>query len=57
MEVIARDLVPERFGRYEPRTVNRRPKPHPLLNRPRHSFKTIPQRNRYWKNNPQKSRA
>jgi hypothetical protein len=57
IEVIARDLVPERFGRYEPRAVKRRPKPHPLLNRPRDAFKTIPHRNRYWKNNPRKSRA
>lgn len=57
MEVIARDRVPERFGRYEPRAVKRRPKPHPLLNRPRDCFRTIPHRNRYWKNNPRKSRA
>jgi hypothetical protein len=55
--VIARDLVPARFGRSEPRAVKRRPKPHPLLNRPRDSFKDIPHRNRYWKNNPKKSRA
>lgn len=57
LEVIARDQLPERFGRYEPRAVKRRPKPFPLLNRPRHSFKEIPHRNRYWKNNPRKSRA
>jgi len=57
LEVIARDLLPERFGRYEPRAVKRRPKPYPLLNRPRAHFKEIPHRNRYWKNNPRKSRA
>jgi IS4 transposase len=57
LEVIARDPLPERFGRYEPRAVKRRPKPYPLLNRPRHSFKEIPHRNRYWKNNPRKSRG
>jgi hypothetical protein len=52
LESIARDLLPERFGRYEPRAVKRRPKPFPLLNRPRDSFNDIPHRNRYWKNNP-----
>jgi hypothetical protein len=57
LRVIARDLVPARSGRSEPRAVKRRPKPHPLLNRPRDSFKDIPHRNRYWKNNPRKSRA
>jgi len=57
LEVIARDLLPERFGRCEPRAVKRRPKPFPLLNRPRHKFKQVPHRNRYWKNNPRKSRG
>ncbi len=57
LEVIARDLLPERFGRYEPRAVKRRPKAYPLLNRPRAHFKQIPHRNRYWKNNPRKSRG
>ncbi len=57
LEVIARDLLPERFGRYEPRAVKRRPKPYPLLNRPRHRFKEVPHRNRYWKSNPRKSKG
>lgn len=57
LEVIARDRLPERSGRYEPRAVKRRPKPFPLLNRPRNKFKQIPHRNRYWKNNPRKSKA
>ena len=57
LEVIARDRLPERFGRYEPRAVKRRPKPYPLLNRPRTHFKEIPHRNRYWKNHPRKSRG
>jgi hypothetical protein len=57
LEVIARDRLPERSGRYEPRAVKRRPKPFPLLNRPRHRFKQIPHRNRYWKAHPRKSRA
>lgn len=56
LEVIARDLLPERFGRSEPRAVKRRPKPFPLLNRPRDKFKEVPHRNRYWKNNPRKSK-
>ena len=57
LELIARDQLPERFGRSEPRAVKRRPKPLPLLNRPRDSFKEIPHRNRYWKNNPRKSKG
>lgn len=56
-EVIARDRLPERFGRYEPRAVKRRPKPYPLLNRPRNHFKEIPHRNRYWKTHPRKSKG
>jgi hypothetical protein len=47
LEVIARDQLPERSGRHEPRAVKRRPKPYPLLNRPRHKFKEIPHRSRY----------
>ena len=57
LEVIARDRLPERSGRHEPRAVKRRPKPHPLLNRPRKCFKEVPHRNRYWKNHPRKSRS
>jgi Transposase DDE domain len=57
LEVIARDEVPERPGRREPRAVKRRPKAFPLLNKPRHQFKEITHRNRHWKNNPGKSCA
>ena len=57
LEAIARDRLPERSGRSEPRAVKRRPKPYPLLNRPRKSFKEIPHRNRYWKNHPRKCRG
>jgi hypothetical protein len=46
---IAADLVPERPGRREPRAVKRRPKPHALLNAPRHIFKEIPHREHYRK--------
>jgi len=57
LEVIARDRIPDRSGRTEPRALKRRPKPFPLLNRPRRLFKESPHRNRYWKSNPRKSRA
>ena len=55
LEVIAQDRLPERSGRHEPRAVKRRPKPFPLLNRPRHQFKEIPHRSRYRKHHPRKS--
>ena len=57
LEVIARDEVPDRPDRREPRAVKRRPKAFRLLNQPRHQFKEITHRNRYWKNNPRKSGA
>lgn len=59
LEVIARDQVPQRPDRREPRAVKRRPKAFPLLNKPRDEFKEkeIFHRNRYWKNNPRKSGA
>jgi hypothetical protein len=53
---LARDLVPERPNRLEPRAVKRRPKSYPLLNRPRGRFHEVPHRNRYWKNNPRNYR-
>ena len=55
---IAEDALPDRPGRCEPRAVKRRPKPYPLLNKPRRQFKEIPHRSSYRKNNaPRKSRA
>ncbi len=57
LRVIACDQVPDRPGRREPRAVKRRPKPYPLLNKPRRKFKDISHRNRYWKNNPRKTRG
>ena len=57
LEIIARDQVPDRPGRREPRAVKRRPKAHPLLNKPRDQFKEVFHRNRYWKSNPRKSCA
>jgi hypothetical protein len=57
LAVLAKDEVPARPGRREPRAVKRRPKPFPLLNRHRRCFKDIPHRNRYWKNNPRNARS
>jgi len=54
---LARDALPDRPGRREPRALKRRPKPFPLLNKHRRQFKEIPHRNRYWKNNPRNAKA
>lgn len=39
LQTIAKDLLPERPGRREPRCVKRRPKAYPFMNRPRHLMK------------------
>ena len=57
LAVLAKDEVPARPGRREPRALKRRPKPFPLLNQHRRRFKEIAHRNRYWKNNPRKARS
>jgi hypothetical protein len=49
LEVIARDQVPDRPNRLEPRAVKRRPKPFQRLNRPRRLMKEITHRSRYRK--------
>jgi hypothetical protein len=49
LEIIAHDQVPDRPGRREPRAVKRRPKPHQLLNRPRHLMKELQHRSKYRK--------
>ncbi|HRY49099.1 MAG TPA: transposase [Candidatus Paceibacterota bacterium] len=49
LEVIARDQVPDRPDRLEPRALKRRPKPYQLLNRPRHIMKEIAHRSKYRK--------
>ena len=49
LEIIARDQVPERPGRREPRAAKRRPKPYQLLNRPRHLMKELSHRSKYRK--------
>lgn len=54
---LARDLVRYRPSRREPRAVKRRPKPYPLLYRPRHQFGEISHRSRYWKGRPRNYRG
>lgn len=49
LELITEDEVPNRPFRREPRAVKRRPKPHQLLNVPRHQMKEISHRSRYTK--------
>jgi hypothetical protein len=44
LEILARDLVPLRPGRYQPRAVKRRPKPYSRLTKPRHLYREIPHR-------------
>ena len=44
---LARDTVPLRPNRQEPRAVKRRPKSHQLLNKPRHKFREVSHRCRY----------
>lgn len=50
LEIIARDQVPDRPGRREPRAVKRRPKPYQRLNRPRHLMQELQHRSKYRKN-------
>ena len=54
---LARDLVPYRPKRTEPRAVKRQPKPYPSLNQPRRRFKEISHRNRYWNARPRNYRS
>jgi len=49
LAVLAADLVPERPRRREPRAVKRRPKPYPLLTKPRDQYVEIPHRSKYRK--------
>jgi hypothetical protein len=49
---LARDLVPCRPDRREPRALKRRPKAYPLLNQHRRRFVEISHRSRYWKGRP-----
>jgi hypothetical protein len=57
LATLARDPVPLRPNRNEPRAVKRRPKPYPLLNKPRRQFLELPHRNKRWKGGPIKYRG
>jgi hypothetical protein len=57
LRVMAVDQAPERPDWCEPQALKCRPKPDPLLNKPRHRFKETAHRNRYWKNNSPKRRS
>jgi hypothetical protein len=46
LAIIARDVVPERPGRSEPRAKKRRPRNYQLLTKPRHQTGNLPRRNR-----------
>lgn len=54
LRALVRDVVPLRPGRTEPRAVKHRPKPFPLLNRPRRQFVELPHRNSRWHGGPRK---
>jgi hypothetical protein len=54
LRTLACDRVPRRPGRTEPRALKRRPKPFPLLNRPRRQFVELPHRNSRWHGGPRK---
>lgn len=45
LAIIAKDLLPERPNRNEPRAKKRRPKNYQLLTKPRHEMRVIPHRN------------
>jgi len=45
--ILARDPLPHRPNRVEPRARKRRPKNYQLLNKPRHQFREIMHRNKY----------
>jgi hypothetical protein len=57
IRTITRDLAPLRPHRQEPRAVKRRPKAYQLLNKPRHNFKEVPHRCRYYNKNNLKNRG
>jgi len=49
---LARELIPDRPNRLEPRALKRRPKNFGWLTKPRRKFAESLHRNRYWKSNP-----
>ncbi len=57
LRILAKDEVPDRPERVEPRAVKRRQKPYPLLNKPRHQYKEIAHRNRCRSSTPQENKG
>jgi hypothetical protein len=57
LRTIARDLIPLRPHRQEPRAVKRRPKAYQLLNKPRHKFREVSHRCRYYNKNKEENHA
>ena len=53
LEILAADALPVRPGRSEPRAVKKRPKPYPLLTKPRHIFKPRPHKGKTATKRPQ----
>jgi hypothetical protein len=53
--LLARDLLPERPDRAEPRAKKRRPKNYQILNKPRHLMNPLPHRNRHKAKQPKAS--
>lgn len=49
VETMSTRVIGHRPGMREPRAVKRRPKPYPLLNKPRQEFVEVPHRSRYRK--------
>jgi hypothetical protein len=57
LRVLAKDLLPARPGRREPRALKRRPKPYPSLTCHRSRFREISHKNRYWDKGPSKRKT
>lgn len=51
--ILADDALPLRPDRSEPRAIKRRPKPYPLLTKPRHIFKALPHKGKPRRLRPQ----
>jgi len=54
LATIAKDVVPERPGRREPRCQKRRPKAYPFMTKPRRKMKDAPKSSRRKRKNPKK---
>jgi hypothetical protein len=53
LAILAADQLPLRPGRSEPRAVKKRPKPYPLLTKPRRIFKELPHKGKTRNKRPQ----